>query len=78
MLVFNNEGQFLDVLYARSLADVMPQMRGKLVAFFERKTRDSEQSFTVGRLSDEPDVSRQYSQFGSLEIIGISPDEFSD
>ena len=40
MLVFDNDGQFLDVLYARSLADVMPQMRGKLVAYFERKTRD--------------------------------------
>ena len=78
MLVFDNDGQFLDVLYARSLADVMPQMRGKLVAYFERKTRDGEQSFTVGRLSPDPDASRHYSQFGSLEIIGISPDEFSD
>jgi len=40
--------------------------------------RDGEQSFTVGRLSPDPDASRHYSQFGSLEIIGISPDEFSD
>ena len=78
MLVFDDEGQYLDVLYARSLDDVMPQMRGKLVAYLVRETREGDQSFTVGRLGDDPDKSRSYSEFGTLEFTRISRSEFSD
>ncbi len=78
MLVFDDEGQYLDVLYARSLDDVMPQMRGKLVAYFVRETRESDQIFTIGRLSEDPNTSRSYSKFGALEFTQISRSEFSD
>jgi hypothetical protein len=78
MLVFDDEGQYLDVLYARSLDDVMPQMRGMLVAYLVRETREGDQSFTVGRLSDDPNKSRSYSEFGTLEFTRISRSEFSD
>ena len=78
MLVFDDEGQYLDVLYARSLDDVLPQMRGKLVAYFVRETRESDQIFTIGRLSEDPNTSRSYSEFGALEFTQISRSEFSD
>jgi hypothetical protein len=78
MLVFDDEGQYLDVLYARSLDDVMTPMRGKLVAYFVRETRESDQVFTIGRLSDDPNTSRSYSEFGTLEFTQLSRSEFSD
>ncbi|MDA0805900.1 MAG: sulfatase-like hydrolase/transferase [Proteobacteria bacterium] len=78
MPLFDDEGQYLDVLYARSLDDVLPQMRGKLVAYFVRETRESDQIFTVGRLSEDPNTSRSYSEFGALEFTQISRSEFSD
>ena len=78
MLVFDDEGQYLDVLYALSLDDVLPQMRGKLVAYFVRETRESDQIFTIGRLSEDPNTSRSYSKFGALEFTQISRSEFSD
>jgi len=78
MLVFDDEGQYLDVLYARSLDEVMTSMRGKLVAYFVRETRESDQVFTIGRLSDDPNTSRSYSEFGTLEFTQLSRSEFSD
>jgi hypothetical protein len=79
MLVFDDEGQYLDVLYARSLDDVMPQMRGKLVAYFVRETRETAiRVLPLVRLSDDPNKSRSYSEFGTLEFTRISRSEFSD
>ena len=78
MLVFDDDGGFLDVLYGRSLDAVRQSVEGRVVAFVERESRGGELRFFVGRLGAEGEEGREYAQFETLSLSADELRSFAD
>jgi phosphoglycerol transferase len=78
MLIFDDDGDFLDVLYARKLDDVRASAEGRLVAFVERLESELATRLYVGRLRDDGFEGQPFEASGSITLTGKALRAFSD
>ncbi len=78
MLIFEDDGDFVDVLYQRDLETVRASVAGQLVAFVERTSASGESRFFIGRLSADSETGHEYKKIENLLLTPQDLQIFSD